>query len=219
MEQNRIHVVGDSISLQYGPFLQRALGPAFHYTRKGGEEEALLDLDVPRGSNGGDSAMVREYLERLADGGRFHVDVLLINCGLHDIKTDPASAARQVEPDAYRENLAAIIALAARLAGQTIWIETTPVDDTLHARRKTNFGRVQADVVLYNAIAAEVMTERAIPILDLGRFTATLGSGAAIFRDGVHFVEPVQQQQAAYIAGWLGARFSVAPVVAHKRGQ
>ena len=198
----RIFVLGDSISIEYGPLLERALGPAFDYARKSGEEAALRDLDIPRGANGGDSAMVREFLGALA-AGAFHVDLLLVNCGLHDIKRDPATGTRQVAPDRYRQNLRAIVDLGRRLADAMVWVETTPVDDALHALRGCGFERVQADVVLYGVIAAEVMAAAQVPTIELGRFTATLGAGPAIFRDGVHFLPAVQSQQAAFIGGWL----------------
>ena len=45
----RIYVLGDSISLHYGPYLQARLGGAITTVRKEAEEEALLDLDHPQG--------------------------------------------------------------------------------------------------------------------------------------------------------------------------
>jgi len=201
-----IYVIGDSISIQYGPYLERALGDAVAYRRKEGEDEAVLNLDTPRGANGGDSGMVRGFLRGLADHGGFRTDLMLVNCGLHDIKTDPATGSIAVEPDAYRENLYAIVDLAGSLAEGMAWVRTTAVEDDLHARRDAGFGRVDADVDRYNAIADTVMAGRGVPVIDLHGFSRRLGLGGAVSRDGVHFHGPVQRQQAAFLAGWVLAR-------------
>ena len=53
-----VFVVGDSISIQYGPFLEQMLSGRIAYARKGSEDatmaEALRNLDIPVGANGGD---------------------------------------------------------------------------------------------------------------------------------------------------------------------
>jgi hypothetical protein len=59
----KIYVLGDSISMQYGPSLEAYLEGVISYSRKEGEEEALLNLDNPRGANGGDSGMVLTFLK------------------------------------------------------------------------------------------------------------------------------------------------------------
>lgn len=200
--KKKIFVIGDSISIQYGPYLQKALAADFDYARKGGEEEALRNLDIACGANGGDSTMVRSYLESLTGCAEFCPDILLVNCGLHDIKIDAETAAHQVEKDEYRSNLKAIVNLGQRLAEHVVWVETTPVDDEMHRARKCGFERMQADVIVYNRIADEVMAQAGVPVIALGAFTARLGSGAEIYSDGVHFLPSVQQQQAAFIAGW-----------------
>jgi lysophospholipase L1-like esterase len=198
-----VYVIGDSISLEYGPFLKQMLGGEWRYSRKDGEQEALLNLDNPCGANGGDSAMVLAFLTGLRQRGGFRVDVMLVNCGLHDIKRDRTTAQWAVDAESYRQNLGAMVDVVGDLAGQMVWVTTTPVDDELHRQRRVGFDRRQADVLAYRRIAAEVMAARKVPVLDLGGFTDRLGSGRAIYRDGVHFQPPIPQQQAAYIAGWL----------------
>jgi lysophospholipase L1-like esterase len=199
-----VYVIGDSISLEYGPFLKQMLGGEWRYSRKEGEQEALLNLDNPRGANGGDSAMVLAFLTGLRQRGGFRVDVMLVNCGLHDIKRDQATAQLAVDAESYRQNLGAIVDVVKDLAGQMVWVTTTSVDDELHRQRGAGFDRLQADVVAYRRVAADVMRERKVPVLDLGGFTDRLGGGREIYRDGVHVHPTIQQQQAAYIAGWLG---------------
>lgn len=204
MARPRVFVIGDSISIQYGPFLERGLRGMCDYSRKSGEEEALINLDVPRGGNGGDSSMVRSFLEAMADSPAVvPYELLLVNCGLHDIKRDPESGEFQVSIDDYSSNLRAIVRAGRRVGNRFVWVRTTPVDDAMHAKRGCGFTRVQADVDLYNATADTAMAEEGVQAIDLAAFTHELSVAGQIFRDGVHFLPPVQEQQGAYIAGWI----------------
>lgn len=203
-----VFCIGDSISLDYGPYLQALLAGTFRYARKGGEEEARENLDIPRGANGGDSSRVRAYLQGLADDGAFRTDILLLNCGLHDLKTDPASGAKQVPPDAYEENLHAIAHLARRMAGAVVWVRTTPIEEAIHNELHQGFHRFAEDVHRYNAVADRVMADADIPRIDLHGCTRALGDGVAVFRDHAHFHPAVAQAQAAFLAGWLHAWFA-----------
>lgn len=205
----RVFVVGDSISIQYGPYLERMLAGRFAYARKTGEEEALADLDIPRGANGGDSSMVRAYLEGLRAGGGFETDILLLNAGLHDIKWIVKTEALQVPPADYEPNLRAIVEAGRALASTVVWIMTTDTVDEIHnADPNRDFYRYRKDLLALNAVAERVMAELGVPVIDLYTFTKGLGEPAAIFCDHVHFTEPVRAQQAAYIAGWLEGRMS-----------
>ena len=56
-----LYVIGDSISIHYGPYLKKQLHGVVGYARKEGEEEARLNLDNPSGANGGDSSMVFHF--------------------------------------------------------------------------------------------------------------------------------------------------------------
>ena len=56
------------------------------YSRKEGEQEALINLDNPQGANGGDSAMVLDFLKAMKKSGGIDADFLLVNCGLHDLR-------------------------------------------------------------------------------------------------------------------------------------
>lgn len=197
----RIYVLGDSISLHYGPHLQACLRGIMDYSRKEGEEEAMLNLDNPQGANGGDSALVLAFLRAKAGQGGIDADLLLLNCGLHDIKTDPATGAKQVPLEAYRKNLQAIVDVVATLRPRPVWVRTTPCDEAVHNPRQPAFHRFAADCAAYNQVADEVMAAAAVPSIDLHTFTRNLGDD--LFCDHVHFREPIRQQQAAFIAGWL----------------
>lgn len=191
-----LHVVGDSISIHYGPYLQVMLAGVMTYSRKTAPDGSR---DETGDANGGDSALVLAYLKTLQADQRF--DCLLINCGLHDIKREPVTHRFQVSIDQYAVNLRDIVAIADRLAGKLIWVRSTPVIDERHNRLNTTFQRFGADVEAYNATADRSMHEHAIPTIDLFTFTRNLG--ADVYVDHVHFAERVRAQQAAFIAGHL----------------
>lgn len=198
----RVYIVGDSISIQYGPYLQGMLRGVLHYSRKEGEEEAKLNLDRPQGSNGGDSGMVLDYLRGRAATGGIPADLLLLNCGLHDIKTDPATGRKQVPLPDYERNLRALLDLRPRLGAALVWIRTTPCDEAVHnANPGMAFHRFARDVEDYNNAADAIMSPAGVPIIDL--FTFTRNIGPDLYCDHVHFVDAVRRQQAAFIAGWL----------------
>jgi lysophospholipase L1-like esterase len=201
----RVYVIGDSISIQYGPHLARFLGGIADYSRKEGEEEALLNLDQPQGANGGDSSMVLDFLRAKARSGWLDVDLFLLNCGLHDIKTDPATGARQVPVEQYTANLREVVRLVASMGPRPrlVWIRTTPCDEAVHNCRNVGFHRFAADCAAYNRAADEVMAAAGVPAIDLHAFTLSLGP--ELYCDHVHFLEPVREKQAAFIAGWLAA--------------
>ncbi len=199
----RIFVLGDSISIQYGPYLERLLAGRVAYARKDGTEAALADLDVPAGANGGDSGMCLRYLRQRCAEPDFRPDLLLLNCGLHDIKRSDPFERCQVDADTYRDNVIAIRNLVREAKIPLGWLRTTPVVDTIHNTRSKSFHRHAADNAAYAGIADTVMAN-AEHRIDLHAATKALG-GDEIFCDHVHFVEPVRQAQAAFIAGHLCA--------------
>ncbi len=194
LPMRRVFVLGDSISIYYGPELKRLLAGRFIYGRKG---EGIDPGDLNKTSliNGGDSGDCRRYLENFLP----RTDLLLWNCGLHDIKT--TDAGRQVELPRYRENLAATVPLILAAGIQLVWIETTPVEDARHNRLCTTFRRFNADVLEYNAAAREIMRRFAVPVIDLYTFTSSLGG--PLYRDHVHFTDQVAAKQAGFIAGQI----------------
>lgn len=199
----KVYVLGDSISIQYGPYLQAYLDGVTEYTRKEGEDEASLDLDNPQGANGGDSSMVLAFLTETARGEGIDADLLLLNCGLHDIKTDPATGAKQVPIDQYEDYLRTIVQTVSQMRPKLVWIRSTPCDEVVHNRGDIAFHRFAADGQAYNDVADRVMAEVGAPIIDLYTFTCNLGEDP--YCDHVHFHEAVRQQQGAFIAGWLAA--------------
>lgn len=198
----KVYVVGDSISIQYGPYLKQYLAGMMDYARKEGEAEALLNLDNPQGANGGDSAMVLSFLRAMAKSGGIDADVLLVNCGLHDIRRNLTNGEAQVSIQEYENNLRSIISVARDMRIPLVWMRTTPCDEKVHNRPgRCPFHRFAADCLAYNAAADRVMNAAGIPCIDLYAFTSNLG--ADIYCDHVHFHNHVREKQAAFIAGWL----------------
>lgn len=211
----RLFVLGDSISIHYGPFLELFLAGRCSCSRKGSEllpagtspsvtlqRLAELDPGLPE-LNGGDSAAVLAYLKTRPP----QCDLLLLNCGLHDLRKDPSHGAHQVEPEDYAHNLDEIVRLAMGIAPRVVWVRTTPVAGAHHNRLSAEFHRENEDVVAYNAIADQMMAQAGISGIDLYTFTLRLaeqpGGLEALIDDHVHFTLPVRRLQAAYIAGRL----------------
>jgi hypothetical protein len=144
---------------------------------------------------------VLAFLRAKAAAGGLAADLLLLNCGLHDIKTDPATGRKQVPLADYRRSLAAIVELRPRLCPALAWMRTTPADERVHNKPGMAFHRFAADVEAYNAAADAIMAGAGVPVVDLFAFTRNLGPD--LFCDHVHFAEPVRRQQAAFLAGWL----------------
>jgi lysophospholipase L1-like esterase len=188
--------------MQYGPYLRAALGDAYRYDRKRGNGQAWEDLDNPIGANGGDSRMVLQYLRELAsDSADFRPDVLLVNCGLHDIKTKPGTDQRQVMEEEYRSNLKAIITLSRDRDWPLVFLRTTPVIDSIHNTGNNWAHRFAADVSTYNGIADSLMQLYRVPVIDLHSFSAAFPN--ASFQDHVHYTEAYRARQGAFIAGHL----------------
>lgn len=202
MKNNKrsIFVIGDSISIHYGPYLKAFIQEKFNYDRRREIGEALKNLDKPIGANAGDSSMVLKYLQEEMDK-QVKYDILLLNCGLHDIRVDRNTLELQIKAEQYKRNLEEIIDLAKMLSKEVFWITTTPIIDKIHNSRKEGFWRFSKDLDTYNAIAEEVMIKENIKTIDLYNFTK--GFGEKVYCDHVHFKEDIRKLQAEYIAGYL----------------
>jgi len=196
----RLISLGDSISIQYGPYLEAALEGHYTVTRKAGQDEALQDLDVPTGANVGDSGMLLRYLRHEKEHGNLTCNVMTLNCGLHDVKFTQATESLQVPIEQTRQNLPEVLDIANAAAGKLNWVRTTPVHEPHHNREASNIWRYNRDVDAVNAIADELCRERDIPMIDLHAFTLAQGDMADTCPDGRHFTPEVQQAQARFIA-------------------
>jgi hypothetical protein len=196
-----VFVIGDSISMHYGPYLEQFLQGFWEYDRKRDDGLSSANLDNPAGANGGDSGMVLNYLKIRLKDPNFKPDVLLLNCGLHDIKTPVGTTEKQVSLESYKNNLIDIFDLVTSRGIKLVWVRTTPVDDEQHNSRQRSFHRFAADLDAYNEAGDAIFSTREVPIIDLYQFTKNLGED--IFIDHVHYGEEVWAKQAAFIAGYL----------------
>ncbi len=199
-----IHIIGDSISIQYGPYLAKFIAVCCQYSRK---EGVIGNLDLPDGANGGDSSMVLAHLHQCITE-RLHWDFLAINCGLHDIKRFDGKC--QINLMEYEHNLGQIFNLSRELCNQIIWIRTTPVMNEIHNSRMSEFERYNQDVEKYNAVADKIALSNGAWIIDLNAFCHSLG-GPEIYQDHVHFTTGIQKLQGAFIAGHINTLVKVIP--------
>lgn len=201
-----LQIVGDSISLQYRGYLREHLKKQFRCIRETEEAKALKNLDVPVGSNAGDSASVLARMKVLLGRSGLKLDVILLNCGLHDIKVDRATGKINVSAADYRKNLEQIVNCVRQADVALVWVRTTHSVDAIHNKKNApGFQRFSKDGLRYNRVADQVMRAKGVPMVDLNTFTAGLGEDSEIFCDHVHFVERVRELQAAFLAGWLQA--------------
>jgi hypothetical protein len=195
-ELPHLHVVGDSISLRYGPDLEWMLHGLTRYTRK------PQVGDDPESANGRDSGSVLAYLVGISAQERADIDYLMVNCGLHDIKRDPEDGHPLTSLDQYVDNLRTLTWYAREGTHTLVWVRTTPVIDSIHNNHpEVGFRRFASDVATYNEAADAVMLEADAYVIDLFSFTQNLGPD--VYCDHVHFEPEVARLQAAYIAGNL----------------
>ncbi|MCG2613526.1 SGNH/GDSL hydrolase family protein [Terrimonas sp. NA20] len=196
----KLFLLGDSISMQYSPFLEKMVKGKYTIIRKQDDGEGMQNLDIPKGSNIGNSRMALSYIRyKLADG-KFHPDLITLNCGLHDIKRDTATGALAVDSAEYRRNLTEIVNIIKQKKIPMIWIRSTQVVDSIHKKNKA-FIRLATDLEAFNAIADDVFRKAGISVLDLYSFTKNMGNRR--FVDHVHYDDDTKELQAAYIAGYL----------------
>lgn len=153
----RVLLIGDSISIGYTLPARTLLDGKANVHR------------IP--TNGGPTTRGLQQLDRWLGPSRW--DVIHFNFGLHDLKhadakgglVDASEAPRQVELDAYRDNLRAIVRRLKETGATLIWCTTTPVPPGAK-------GRVAGDEVAYNAVAADVMRDEGVATNDLHAFAA-----------------------------------------------
>lgn len=206
-KMKKMLLLGDSINLHYGPYLNDYLKDDFLIRSKPGRHEALRRIDFPVGGNGGDSSMVLSYLKELENEGKLDIDLFVFNCGLHDIKRAMPLENYQVKPEDYEKNLIEIFELAKKYQIETVFITTTPVDDERHNKvPPAGIKRYNEDVSAYNEIAVRIAKAYNALVIDLNTFTERLSGEKYI--DHVHYIEEVRKLQASFVAGGLLTNFT-----------
>ena len=196
-------VIGDSIARGYGPYLKEAVGWFLDVDIETGQRIAFENTESPEQIRGGDSSTVLDRLRNRFENESFQPDYIVLNCGLHDIKTDIETGRKNVVIDRYSANLNDIFRVIRQKGIGLFWVRTTPVVDQRHNSICKTFYRYDADVKVYNEKADAIAIEHGVAVLDLHRFTQ--GWSGNIYCDHVHFIEEVQKSQAAFIAGYLSS--------------
>lgn len=202
-----VFVLGASQTIHFGPYLEKELDGRFCYDRKrdSGGERAEDNLDIPQGASGGDSSMILAYLRQRRLHDPIDADILLLQCGLHDIKTDPATGRKQVPIDRFENNLREALKEAALMGLKVAWLRITPVVDEIHNTRSNSCHRFTADAAAYNAVADRVMCETGTAVIDMNPLCESLIPEA--FIDHIHYDHPTRQAQARFIAAELSRLF------------
>lgn len=144
----RVLLIGDSISIGYTLPVRKLLAGKANVHRPP--------------ENGGPTTNGLSRLSSWLGAGKW--DVIHFNWGLHDLKF-MADGQRQVSPEAYAQNLRELVRRLEATGAKLIWASTTPVPDG-----KLSPARKNADVLAYNAIAGQIMSEHRIAIDDLYSF-------------------------------------------------
>ncbi|MCI0475777.1 MAG: GDSL-type esterase/lipase family protein [Anaerolineales bacterium] len=167
----QIILIGDSIRIGYQAVVRRELA-------------GLAEIWTPK-ENGRDS---RNVLAHLNDWVIARApDLVHLNCGLHDLKTEFGATTHQVPLDEYAANVRVILTRVQReTRAQIIWATTTPVNEAWHHANK-EFDRWEADVSAYNFRATQIARELNIPIDDLNAVVTQFGRDKILLPDGVHF--------------------------------
>lgn len=188
-QKSPLYILGDSISIHYGPYLDRILGMK-------GKYRGLLRLYPENTSN---SEKVKELL--LSDVRKFPGETIIWNSGLHDVRRNREDRTIYTSMEDYMKNLEGIHDDLENKGFRQIFVNTTPVFDDKHNEKVTGWLRKDLDVRYYNDRAAEVMERLGVPLIDLYNFTLQKGEESLI--DHVHFTPEVRAEQAQYISECL----------------
>jgi lysophospholipase L1-like esterase len=135
--------------------------------------------------NGGNSERVLGQLDAWVISQK--PDIVHINCGLHDLRTELGNDKPAIPLPAYEANLRKIFSrLQNETRGTVIWTTTTPVNEAWHHATK-GFDRWDANVAAYNATALKVAQEFKLEVDDLFVTVMKAGRDRLLSPDGVHY--------------------------------
>ena len=203
----KVLILGDSISIDYLPFVRAELAGIAEVIRPEAEDGGRYNCE-------GTTKGLAEIDNWLALSGDQPWAVIHFNFGLHDMKRiDPATGRdsrqpehpRQAEPDVYANQLERLVERLrhSQPGAALIFATTTPVPDA-----PVSPHRDATDPPRYNAIAAAIMQRHEARVNDL--FSAADANIEAWQRPAnVHFTEPgsrgLGKQVAAHIRAALEA--------------
>jgi lysophospholipase L1-like esterase len=146
-QDQKLLIIGDSISIGYTPFVAKALAG----------KATVVHNEGNAAHTGNGVAKLDQWL------GGTRWDVIHFNFGLHDLKIMDGGK-HQIPLAEYETNLRAIVKRLKQTKAKLIWATTTPVPPG-----KVSPLREPADVPKYNAVAARIMKAEKIPVNDLFR--------------------------------------------------
>jgi lysophospholipase L1-like esterase len=168
-----IVLIGDSIRMGYQATVRQLLH---------GKAQVWAPVE-----NGGTS---RNVLAHLAEWVLSREpEILHLNCGLHDLRTEFGARGQAIPLDEYEANLRQIVGTIREQSSTTlIWATTTPVNERWHHENKA-FDRFEADVRAYNESARRVADAFGVRVNDLYQVVMDAGRDQYLVSDGVHFSE------------------------------
>jgi len=173
----KVLIIGDSISLGYTPFVKQVLAGKVDVQHNPGNAQA--------------TAYGLEHLDTWL--GMEAWDVIHFNWGLWDLcyrhpdskvygQRDKERGTLTTTLEQYRANLEAIVPRLKETNAQLIFATTTPVP-------QGEAGRFPRDVVRYNIVAKEVMTEHGVVVNDLFACMTDHMNQYQVRAGDVHFTE------------------------------
>jgi lysophospholipase L1-like esterase len=170
MDDVNVALVGDSIRLFSEPFVRRCL-------------PARFKLRSPA-DNCRSSRNVAARIQDWVPPGT--VDIVHLNCGLHDIRQDPGQRRSVTSPEEYVANLRHVFAYLADTGASVIWATSTPVRESAHGGIDSPRW-YPADLVAYNRRSVELALGFGFRINDLHGRLSGAAMGGLLMPDGVHF--------------------------------
>ena len=177
-------VIGDSISQGYRRQAEESLGSLGIATEWFSE---------------GSSAQLLAGLPEWIPGT--HPDLIQLNCGLHDARYFDIARTYQQPIGNYESLLRGIVRwLQANTDASLVWASTTPV---IESRITLEYRRSAEDVLAFNAVAADIMQDAGISILDLHGVIDGEGAADYISPDGVHMTDAGYDVLAHAVSGGI----------------
>jgi lysophospholipase L1-like esterase len=151
-------IIGDSISIGYTPFIEKALAGTAIVTHNPG--------------NGGSTVRGVQNVEKWLDGKEW--DVIVFNFGLHDLVYKDSLNKYNIEKGKvsvpladYEKNLVQIVAKLRETTATLIFATTTVVPEN-------STGRKVEDPAKYNEMALAIMKKNNIAVIDLYKTSQTV---------------------------------------------
>ena len=164
-------IIGDSISIGYTPYVQKALMP-----------NTIVEHNP---GNGGSTVRGVENISNWI--GNKEWDVILFNFGLHDmvhkdsLNNYDVNGKVAVTLEDYRKNLEIIVGKLRETTATIIFISTTEVPEKAS-------GRMVEDPAKYNAVALDVMKSHGVEVIDLYKASLTIHPQNSV-PGNVHYTE------------------------------